>query len=59
MGPGLSADEYPFASTYQGGERAFVQIVPIKEQWIQGGALAQFYSKFNIVDGDKFNVIIK
>ena len=37
MGPGLSVDEYPFASTYQGGEGAFVQIVPNKEQYIQGG----------------------
>ena len=32
-----SPDEYPFASTYEGGSEAFVSGVPIEEQRIQGG----------------------
>ena len=38
-----SPDEYPFASTYEGGAGAYVSSVPIQEQRIQGGSLGTFY----------------
>ena len=52
-------DEYPFASTYEGGAGAFVKGVPINEQRIQGGVIYNFYQRYNIGDGDKFRVIAK
>ena len=57
-GPG-SPDEYPFASTYEGGAGAFVSGVPLQEQHIQGGVLFQFYKQNNIIDGSKFKVQVK
>lgn len=57
-GPG-SADEYPFASTYEGGAGAFVRGVPLGELWIQGGVLSRFYQDYGLVDGSRFNVSVK
>ena len=54
--PGKSLDEYPFASTKEGGKGASVEAVSVKEQSIQGGQLSQFYKKNKIKDGDSFNV---
>jgi RHS repeat-associated protein len=56
-GPG-SPDEYPFASTYEGGAGAQVQGVPLQEQYIQGGLLRSFYAKYGIGDGDLFRVVV-
>jgi len=53
-----SPDEYPFASTYEGGKGAYISGVPPHEQNIQGGTLNQFYRHYNIHDGDKFRVVI-
>ncbi|GEM_PF-2664856 len=56
--PGKSLDEYPYASTFEGGEGAEVAAVPIREQSIQGGQLGGFgglYSKLK--QGDAFTVI--
>jgi hypothetical protein len=55
-GPGKSLDEYPFASTKQGGSGACVSAVCAREQSVQGGQISQFYKKHNIKDGDSFNV---
>jgi len=52
-----SPDEYPFASTAQGGAGAQVQGVPLAEQRIQGGILSSFYRKFGIGQGDAFEVV--
>lgn len=42
--PALSScDEYPFASTYEGGEGASIQGVPPREQNVQGGVVSSFY----------------
>jgi hypothetical protein len=41
---GSSCDEYPFASTVQGGVGASVRKVPLVEQFSQGGTLSIFYS---------------
>ncbi|RVU34866.1 hypothetical protein EOI86_18680 [Hwanghaeella grinnelliae] len=57
-GPNRSLDEYPFASTKQGGSGACVAAACAPEQNIQGGQLSQFYSKNNIKDGDAFSVRI-
>ena len=40
---GMSCDEYPYASTAQGGAGASTAPVPIREQWVQGGELGRFY----------------
>jgi hypothetical protein len=56
-GPG-SPDEYPFASTTQGGAGARVEGVPLAEQRIQGGVLSSFYQKFGIGQGDPFWVLV-
>ncbi|MCI0397129.1 MAG: DUF6531 domain-containing protein [Chloroflexi bacterium] len=48
----LSCDEYPFASTAQGGQKSVptpsLALVPLPEQWIQGGRLEAFYAMCKI-----------
>lgn len=60
-GPGLSWDEYPFASSIQGGG-AFtgvsVQAVPEEANSLQGGLLSAFYGMHDLKFGDCFNVMI-
>jgi hypothetical protein len=51
---GKSCDEYPYASTAQGGAGASTAPVPIEEQRSQGGQLGQFYS--NLGAGQNFCV---
>jgi len=59
-GPGLSWDEYPFASTIEGGDpwTASVVPVPVKENLIQGGIIWGSYVVENIQPGDKFAVVV-
>lgn len=40
---GMSVEEYPFASTVEGGSFASTGLVPLEEQYIQGGLLNAFY----------------
>ncbi len=54
-----SLDEFPFASSKEGGEGAHVKEVPVNEQHKQGGILSGFFRKNQIKDGDKFRVKIK
>jgi len=56
---GKSLDEYPFASTQQGGKGATVAEVPKREQDIQGGKMSSFYQKNGIGDGDPFRVKVE
>jgi hypothetical protein len=57
-GPG-SCDEYPFASTYEGGPgRSSIAGVPAKEQATQGGDLIGFYTRNRIGNGDAFVVVV-
>jgi nicotinamidase-related amidase len=51
-----SCDEYPFASSKEGGAGANVAGVPLAEQNSQGGTMSAFYRNNNIKDGDKFTV---
>lgn len=55
---GYSLDEFPFASSQQGGAGARVAQVPVTEQNIQGGMLSSFYQKYGITHGDPFQVIV-
>ncbi|WP_203734089.1 ricin-type beta-trefoil lectin domain protein [Paractinoplanes durhamensis] len=55
----LSPDEYPLASSMQGGAGARILGVPIQEQRIQGGVMSSFYRKFSIGHGDPFEVVVK
>ena len=49
---GLEKQEYPYASSYQGGLGAYVTYVPAREQRAEGGELSAMYKKLN--DGDTF-----
>jgi hypothetical protein len=53
---GKSCDEYPYASTTQGGAGASTAPVPIQEQQSQGGTLSRFYSGLNA--GQNFCVVV-
>jgi hypothetical protein len=58
-GPG-SCDEYPFASTVEGGPgKASIAGVPLPEQRLQGGDLAAFYRRHRIGNGDAFVVVVQ
>jgi Deoxyribonuclease NucA/NucB len=58
-GPG-SCDQYPFASTYEGGAgKASIAGVPIREQRFQGGDLLAFYRRHRIGNGDAFVVVVQ
>jgi RHS repeat-associated protein len=49
LNAGESCDEYPFASTYQGGFSSTVAGVPLIENHIQGGVLSIFYTFCRVV----------
>ena len=53
---GWSCDEYPFATTEEGGKDARVQWVPASENNRQGGKMMNFYRSQQIIDRDKFIV---
>ncbi|CRK55913.1 hypothetical protein [Alloactinosynnema sp. L-07] len=55
---GGQCDEFPFASTRQGGEGAQEHEVPARENQCQGGTLARAYVAARIADGDDFLVVI-
>jgi Deoxyribonuclease NucA/NucB len=58
-GPG-SCDEYPFASTYEGGPgKASIAGVPLREQRRQGGDLLAFYRRHRIGNSDAFVVVVQ
>ena len=52
---GKHRDEYPYASTYEGGKGALVEYVDAKENLTQGGDLSRVYD--GMKDGDPFLVI--
>jgi hypothetical protein len=53
---GLSRDEYPFASSKEGGRGAWVGHIPPSQQNSQGGILNNFFRRNNIRPGDKYGV---
>jgi hypothetical protein len=54
---GYECDEYPFASTYEGGQGASVAAAPPHEQRVQGGTISAFYRKLQ--DGSQFTVSVR
>ncbi|CAB4023685.1 Hypothetical predicted protein [Paramuricea clavata] len=54
--PGFNCDEYPFASSKEGGKGSKIMMVPVRENSQQGGLLAGFYRKHGIVNGGCYNV---
>jgi Deoxyribonuclease NucA/NucB len=53
-----SCDEYPFASTSEGGAGASTAAVPVSEQNSQGGTLSSFYTANGLTAGSKFRVAV-
>lgn len=53
---GIQCDEYPFASTREGGTGASTMGVPASEQRIQGGTISAFYRKNKLKNGSQFTV---
>jgi uncharacterized Zn-binding protein involved in type VI secretion len=56
--PNTSLDEFPFASSTQGGAGASVAAIPTSEQNAQGGKMSSFYQNNNITNGKSFKVQI-
>lgn len=56
--PRGSCDEYPFASSQEGGAGARTQEVPDREQNCQGGTLSRAYDLQKINIGDEYLVVI-
>ena len=55
---GYDYDEFPYASTKQGGKGAHVEPVPSSENQEVGRELGVFYLKNHIGEGDKFDIRI-
>jgi len=51
-------DEYPYASTYEGGAGASVRAVPAPENALQGGLLSAFYKRNRLRDACRFFVAV-
>jgi hypothetical protein len=49
-----SPDEFPLASTMEGGKGAQITDVPVGEQRIQGGIVSRFYQNAGVQRGDQF-----
>jgi len=54
---GMQRDEYPYASTFEGGKDALMAYVPSRENSIQGGMLGAMYRAGKLQTGDAFLVI--
>ena len=55
---GSSRDEYPFASSIEGGQGSWVGHVPAAQQNAQGALIKNFLQKNDIKPGDKYRVIV-
>jgi len=56
--PGQSCDEFPFASTMQGGANAIWNCIPEMAQNIQGGVISSWKSRNKITEGTAFELQI-
>ena len=54
----LSRDEYPFASSLEGGGGSWVGHIPVSQQNAQGALLKNFFKQNNIKLGDQYRVIV-
>nr|WP_246113659.1 RHS repeat-associated core domain-containing protein [Streptomyces montanus] len=55
-GPEMTWEEFPFASSRQGGHGAVTTLIERAENDRQGGFLSSFYSRHGIQNGDSFYV---
>ncbi len=55
---GFDYDEFPYASTKQGGSGAHVETVPSAENQAAGRDLGKFYRENNIKENDVFDIEI-
>ena len=53
---GFDYDEFPYASTKQGGAGAHVELVSSSENQAAGRDLGQFYRKYGLKENDEFDV---
>ena len=51
-----TCDEYPFATSLEGGSGASIRVVPSTANNSQGGILTQGYRSWRILDADKYYV---
>jgi len=58
IGRGLSRDEYPFASSLQGGAGSWVGHIPVSQQNAQGALIKNFINANNIAPGSQYRVVI-
>ena len=56
--PGFDRDEFPYATTQEGGRGAAVNYVPSLENQSHGGSLGSFVKGNNLKSGDKFLVVL-
>ncbi len=56
--PGLSRDEFPFASSMEGGEGTWVGHIPAAQQNAQGGLISNFLRTNGIGPGMQYRVVI-
>jgi RHS repeat-associated protein len=56
---GLSRDEYPFASSLQGGGGSWVGHIPASQQNAQGALIKNFIKQNNIQPGSQYRVIVE
>ena len=54
----LSRDEYPFASSLEGGAGSWIGHVPVSQQNAQGAILKNFFKQNKIQPGDQYRVIV-
>jgi hypothetical protein len=57
-GPGYNLDEYPFASSEQGGAKSRVSPVPVWQNCVQGGIIAACYRIEKILPGTSYYVVV-
>ena len=56
--PGRSRDEYPYASTIEGGSDGYWAYVPVHEQSVQGGKLQGLYKRLLSSGSSEFDVVL-
>ena len=56
--PGFNRDEFPYATTQEGGKGAAVNYVPSPETKSHGGSLGSFIKENKLKSGDKFLVVL-
>lgn len=54
----LSRDEYPFASTLEGGASSWIGHIPEWQNRAQGGILSRFYQTHGLTAGSRFRVLL-